>query len=270
MATKEHKRRARGLIETLESRVHLGPPVHDHEIVSAEAFLRQNDFSPASDYFNRLAQIQDRLRKRSHEPSTFLRGKQNYGGEAGGYWMQLQSAYDHIILSTCYDGAFNFRRGRIKISHRFNQDGRIDFVELKFLSALEPRFNGALRKLLTVKGYQEIKPDWSSAEAFILEVLPRELVFLHPEIFHSEKSDLFGWLVNIGHGLVETLCQHLNASQVDGFDSLRKQDSAQLPLTAVRTDDVAWPILCQAATLQCSVDAFDARNALVKYLGRNA
>lgn len=248
----------------------MGPPVHHHEILSAEAFLRQNDFSPASDYFNRLTQIQDRLRKRSCEPAGFLHGKQNYGGEVGGYWMQLQSAYDHIILSTCYDGTFNMRRGRIKISHRFNQQGRIDFVELKFLSSLEPRLNGALRKLLTVKDYQELKPDWSEAEAFILEVLPRELVFLHPQLFHSEKDELYSWLVNIGHGLVETLFQHLDSSQIDGFEAPRKPDSSQLPLTAARTDEVAWPILRKAAALQCVVDVIDARNAEVKYTRRSA
>jgi hypothetical protein len=41
--------------------------------------------------------------------------------------MQIQSAFDHIILSTCYAGEFNLRRGRIKISHRFNHEGRLDF-----------------------------------------------------------------------------------------------------------------------------------------------
>ena len=141
VATKDHRRYARGLIEQLESRVHVGPPVHATEILSARDYLRQFDFSPASDYFSRLMQIQQRLETRSKEPSLPA-AKRNYGGEAAGHWMQLQCAYDHVILSTCYEGEFNLRQGRIKISHRFNQEGRVDFVELKFLRSLQPVLNG--------------------------------------------------------------------------------------------------------------------------------
>src|SRR5262249_39885919 len=149
VATKEHKRQVRGLIEGLESRVHVGPPIHAEELVSIRNFLHHSEFPPASDYYSRLTQIQERLEARSTDlrlPPT----KRNYGGEAAGRWMQLQSAYDHIILSTCYEGEFNLKRGRIKISHRFNQEGRIDFVELKFLRSLHPFLNGAIRKLLTI------------------------------------------------------------------------------------------------------------------------
>src|SRR3954469_8113224 len=92
VATKEHKRQAKELISTLESRVHAGPPICRTEISSAREFLRQSDFSPASDYFNRLTQIEGRIDSRVTEPRA-LPGKRNYGGEAAGRWLQLQSAY---------------------------------------------------------------------------------------------------------------------------------------------------------------------------------
>ena len=125
-------------------------------------------------------------------------GKHNYGGEAAGRWMQLQSAYDHLILSTCYEGCINLQSGRIKISHRFNAAGRVDFVELKFLRSTHACLTGEIRKLLTIKGFQTLRKDWLSAEAFVLPVLPRELVFLFEEIFRTPKHELFAWLVNIG------------------------------------------------------------------------
>src|SRR5262249_19387272 len=137
VATKEHKRQAKDLVDSLEFRVHSGPPVQVSEIASARDFLHQNDFAPASDYFSRLDQIQNRVQTRCDVPAV-QPGKRDYGGEAAGYWMQVQSAYDHIILSTCFNGEFNSQHGRIKISHRFNQTGRLDFVELKFLRALQP------------------------------------------------------------------------------------------------------------------------------------
>jgi len=87
--------------------------------------------------------------------------------------MQLQSIYDQVILSVCYGGEFNTRRGRVKVSHRFNQEGRVDFVELKFLCSLSPALNGALRKLVLIKDYQKIRKDWDAAEGHILPVLPQ-------------------------------------------------------------------------------------------------
>ena len=56
MATKDHRRLARGLIEALECRIHAGPPVQEAEVRSAREFLCQNDFSLASDDFQRLEQ----------------------------------------------------------------------------------------------------------------------------------------------------------------------------------------------------------------------
>src|SRR3989304_4898752 len=161
MPTKENKQQARGLVEALEFRVHAGPPVCDTEILTAREFLRQHDFSAASDYFNRLGQVQNRVGTR---PAAVRQEKRNYGGEAAGRWMQVQSIYDHVILSTCHEGEFNLRRGRVKGSHRFNQAGRIDFVELKLLRSLQPCLDGSIRKLLTVRGYQSLRKDWLAAE----------------------------------------------------------------------------------------------------------
>jgi hypothetical protein len=210
MATKENKRQVRELMEGLEQRIHCGPAIRNTEIQSARDFLRRNDFSPASDYFNRLAHIENRLQARLPavpRPQT----KRNYGGKAGGYQMQVQSVYDHLILSTCYAGDFNTERGRVKISHRFNQEGRIDFVELKYLQSLDPRLNGELRKLLIVKDYPSLQKDWHEADAFVLEILPRELVFLYEGIFRCPRTQLFAWLLNIGHGIVEDLLKELQS-----------------------------------------------------------
>jgi len=254
------------LIEQLESRVHVGPPVHVTEIVSARDYLRQSDFSPASDYFGRLAELQNRLQSRT-QPASLTHGKRNYGGEAAGYWMQLQSAYDHVILSTCYEGEFNLKRGRIKVSCRFNQSGRIDFVEAKLLRSLHPVLNGAIRKLLTVKQFQNVRKDWFEAEAFVLEVLPQELVFLYHDIFRCHRDELFAWLINIGHRLVGDLLAHLRAQLVNGRAFQREKNPDQLCLEDLRKDNVALPILTKAASLQSSIEITDPKNVIVRYSG---
>lgn len=267
MATKEHKRFARGLIEGLESRVHVGPPVRDAEILSAREFLRENSFSPASDYFNRLEQVRQRLDARSNEP-CLAPAKRNYGGAAAGSWMQLQSAYDHAILSTCYEGDCNFKNGRVKLSHRFNQEGRIDFVELKFLRSLQPCLNGEIRALLRVKDYQGLRKDWHAAEAFVLPVLPQELIFLYSEFFRCPRSEGLAWLVNIGHRIVDDLRRDLSARPLLDDAPHLPPDGGQLPIEAVRADEVAWPILQQSASLECAVELDDAKTALVRYISK--
>ena len=265
MATKEDKRQARGVIEGLEHRVHAGPPIRETEIQSLRHFLRLRDFSPASDYHNRLLQIQNRLQMRAAEP-FLLHGKRDYAGKAAGRHMQLQSVFDHVILSTCYEGDFNTRHGRIKLSHRFNQEGRIDFVELKFLRSLHPCLNGAIRKLLLIADYQSFRKDWDKAEAFVLETLPRELIFLYPDIFKCPRAELLAWLVNIGHRIVgDLLAKGEGEAPEDPLPWRRGANQDQLCLQAVRHDEVAWPILEKAASLETTVEAADAKSVVVFY-----
>jgi hypothetical protein len=263
--TKDHKRHARGLIEALESRVHAGPPICEAEVVSARDFLRQNDFPGASDYFHRLTRIQSRLETRSPLPGL-VPAKRNYGGQAAGRWMQLQSAYDHVILSTCYDGELNLQTGRIKISHRFNQAGRFDFVELKFLRSLHPCLNGEIRSLLRVKDYRNTRKDWNAAEAFVLPLLPRELVFLYQDIFRTRREDLLAWLINIGHRMVADLLADVRTQPANGSPRPHEGNGSQLCLTQVQADDIAWPILEQAAALESAVELNEPRTAVVRYV----
>ncbi len=264
MATKEHKRQAKGLIEELECRVHAGPPVRPAEIHSAREFLDRSEFSPTSDYYDRLSRIQYRLETRTTQPSPSV-GKRNYGGEAAGYWMQIQSAYDHLILSTCYDGEHNGQQGRIKISHRFNQAGRIDFVELKFLRSLQPFLNGAFRKLISMCDYQHLKKDWSSAEAFVLPVLPRELIFLYSDIFRCERSEVLAWLINIGHNLLGDLLAHLEEYPARRAGPPPAEFQSQSSLEEIRSDAVAFPILQKTASLESAVELRDEKTVLVRY-----
>jgi len=263
--TKEIKRRARGLVEALEFRVHTGPPVAANEVMSARTFLQTHDFSTASDYFHRLGRIQNQLTAR---PVAARGEKRNYGGEAAGCWMQIQSIYDHVILSTCHDGEFHTQRGRVKISHRFNQAGRIDFVELKLLRSLQPRLNGEIRKLVTVKNYPQVQKDWHATEAFALRVLPQELIFLYADLFRCERHEILAWLINIGHRTVADLLGDLKAHRINGHARESEGNPNQLGLEAIQTDQIALPILGQAAALESTVESGDVEPVIVRYVRR--
>ena len=265
MATKEHRRYARGLIEGLESRMQAGPPIGATEIATASEFLRQCSFSPASDYFSRLTAIQSRLAGRA-TPLARAPGKRNYGGKAAGRWVQVQSIHDHVILSTCYEGEYNLRRGRVKLSHRFNREGRIDFVELKFLRSMMPCLTGGIRKLVLVKDYEDLAKDWFEAEAFTLRVLPQELIFLFTDIFRCPKGEVLAWLINAGHGLAADVISELGVAVTpNGHSGAVPGESGQLPLSELRTDEVALPILESSAALKSAVEMSDDKVIVVRY-----
>ena len=172
----------------------------------------------------------------------------------------------------------------MKISHRFNQAGRVDFVELKFLRSLQPCLNGALRKLVTVCDYQNQQKDWHEAEAFALRVLPRELVFLCGDIFRYPRNDVLAWVINLGHWMSEQLladlksrpvnrCAHeTNGHGVNGNGNNSNGangnggNAGQLNLKAVLSDDVAMPILGYAASLTSAVELDDSDKVIIRYV----
>lgn len=261
--TKEARRQARQRLEALEAAIRAGSGLQMAQIREFAEFLRAHGFAQNSSYFVRLAQIEAFLRSHPVPPDA---SKRDYAGYAAGCWMQVQSVYDHVILSVCYEGEFRGQRGRIKISHRFNRAGRTDFVEAKLLRSLLPMLDGALRKLLTVREFPSLPPDWWSASAYALRVLPRELLFLHPEIFRYPRDQILAWLVNIGHRTVSDLVAELEQAS-DVRDP--RPSGRQWPVACLRHDAVAWPILQQASLLEASVEPGDSPDVFqIRYLRR--
>ena len=105
------------------------------------------------------------------------------------------------------------------------------------------------------------------AEAFALEVLPRELIFLYQDLFRGPKEEILAWLVNIGHRLAGDLLKDLRTRPVNGHDSRTGKNPSQLCLRAILTDDVALPILEKAASLECTVDFQGPMEVQVRYVG---
>lgn len=106
--TREARRCARRRLEWLEKVLHTGPGLQWNQLREFEQFLRESGFPPNSEYFERLARLQEVLRSRATPPDA---AKRDYAGYAAGCWMQVQSVYDHAFLSVCYDGQFNGQRG---------------------------------------------------------------------------------------------------------------------------------------------------------------
>jgi hypothetical protein len=138
-----------------------------------------------------------------------------------------------------------------------------------------------------------------------LEILPRELAFLYEGIFGCPRTQLFAWLLNIGHGIVEDLLKDLQSCKFKfstaagsgpgpnlgwppgGWNQKSVSYAAtngdgktvcvepppqpgrypdQLPLDALLQDDVALPILEKAAGLESVVERAGETEAIVRYV----
>jgi hypothetical protein len=140
------------------------------------------------------------------------------------------------------------------------------FVELKFLRSLQPCLDGEFRKLVMVKDYARIRKDWHAAEAFVLPVLPRELVFLYQDIFRCPREEVLAWLVNIGHRLARDLLKDLEQRPADSWNPQPSVNGDQRCLAALRTDEVAMPILEHASAVECAVELTGPKTAVVRYV----
>lgn len=202
--------------------------------------------------------------------------KQNYGGRAAGLWVQIQSVYDHVLLSVCYQGTFRMQQGRIKLTHRFNAAGRVDFVELKFLRAFEPQLDGALRKLVLVEDFATRRPGWLESPAFVLRVLPRELILVEPEVFRYSRAEVVAWLINLGHWEVEETLAALQRARGNGQERRKtaaypqagqsRLHSGQRDLEQVLDDRVAVPILQAAMRLRARAESDAPTRAVIRYV----
>lgn len=273
MATKALRQQARQWVETLESRLHIGPSPGLAEIQSARDFLRQHDFPAASDYFRRLNRIEGSLITRSAANPL---PKRNYGGRIADFWLQVQSVFDHVLVSVCYQGEFRAQRGRVKLTHRFNAAGRVDFVEMKYLRALDARLDGATRKLVLVRDFALRPRAWLEAEAFVLRVLPRELILIEPDVFRCPRAEIVAWLVNLGHW---TAAQTLAALETRGDDARPEMRAdarsaagpespppTQRDLPELIGDAVALPILQQARVLRACAESDSPEQAVLRYV----
>jgi len=121
-----------------------------------------------------------------------------------------------------------------------------------------------------VKDYQTIRRDWHVADAFVLEVLPRELIFLYEELFRCPKDQVLSWLINVGHRIAVDLLEALRTGMVNGFHPQEGSVGGQMALESIRTDEVALPILSAAASMESVVETRDPKTAAVRYVSRLA
>ena len=134
----------------------------------------------------------------------------------------------------------------------------------------EPLFgvygNGTRRGYALRMGVARLVCSAALGICFVLPILPRELIFLHTNLFRFPRPEVLAWLVNIGHRLADDLCQALTGVRTNGAP--QPSANGQLPLESAQEDEVARPILEQAGSLEAVVELEQTETAVVRYISR--
>ena len=263
MPSREEKQRIRGIIEDLEAKAFNRQAITAEEIKTITESMKKMHFSEDSGYYPRLENLLEDLNEKNsvnitkpQPQSKPLEDKRIYVGYIGDLPLEVKPVYDHVFLSTFYCGKYKSNETRFKISHRFNHEGRIDLVDAYLTQCLDPLLSGAVRHLITIDGFQNIKKNWQKAEAFFLPCLPFEMIFYEPDFLRLEKRTRYQSLMKNGHSLAKELTACLRNKTIDTLK--------QYSLPELLEDDEAMYMLNKAASLMPGLE-MNGQKLLVSY-----
>jgi len=199
---------------------------------------------PESDYYTRLQALEE-----VPLHLDFELPKRDYTGMAGKSKLRVIAVSDHFFLSRVYGG-------KIKLSWRFNREGRIDLVD----AMLFPQNN--VKHLVIVEGYSRNKEvGWNESTALYYP-LPREAEALNPGFSLLDKKAQYQSLLRFGHVNVDYLMDNLEKGDVkDSFVS----KEGQKRLVEIVEDDSALYMAGNAASLMPGITRMDEIRLWVGY-----
>ncbi|MBI2498844.1 hypothetical protein HYV88_01220 [Candidatus Woesearchaeota archaeon] len=169
--------------------------------------------------------------------------KREYVGMADNTKVRVIPVFDHLFLSRTYREQREnqqVKSNAIKVSWRFNKEGRIDLVDYMLFSDYKPGH------VLVVNNYQRIHPPWLSAEA-IHYPLPEETSLLNRTFRDLPFERKYEHLLRYGHSTARHVIECINTSNIS--DSTDKLKLGQESLLDIAADPTAIAILSKAGEL---------------------
>ena len=252
MPTQEDEKNIHDKLIELDKAFAAGKEVHrDAEHLLEE--ITQLGFSGGSEHFKRALSIYQMEARDGiadtdiQQPKRLLEsGKYDYVGHIGSYFLQAVIAYDHLFLTRVYSGEFHARKGKIKISNRFNSEGRLDLIDAKLIRSLDAHMDGAIRHLVTIDGYRTLSKDWQTAPLLYLSCIPKEMIFVKGDILRASPPKLYNTLVGYAYRTASDLLDGISRETIAAETPRNPQ---QLPLDKIVHNDMAMYILGKAASL---------------------
>ena len=197
--------------------------------------------------------LEDQNKQSLDEQIDFEIPKREYVGMAGRTKVTVAPVFDHLFLSRVYRKQSENRQvnGKaIKVSWRFNQEGRIALVDYMLFSDYNPGH------ILVVNNYQRIHPAWLSAEV-IHYPLPEETSLLNRTFRDLPFERKYEHLLRYGHSTARHIIECINTGNIS--DSTDKLKPGQESLLDIEADPTAIAILSKAGELLPFIETIPER-----------
>lgn len=200
---------------------------------------------------------------RSRTRFDFDTCKRDYVGLVDETLVQAAPVYDHIFLSRLYGKQTKQGGCRIRVSWRFNQEGRIDLIDTKIVKTPDRRFIGSIRHLLRVKEYNEagFEKNWWVAEAYCLPCVPQEMLCFMDGFLRLPMKEKYQEILEEGHGTAELILYGLENHYIGSI----RRANRQMPLSHICYDNPAIHILDSAAGLWPQVSVKGRDELIIEY-----
>jgi hypothetical protein len=186
------------------------------------------------------------------EGVDFQLPKREYTGMSGNYQVVVRVVYDHIFLSRKYG-----RRDQpaIKVSWRFNEDGRIDLIDGRLLP------EKTVHHIISVKDFESIETDWTDADAYYGR-LPDRINIVNPGFANRRFREKYQSLLRFGHAMMRDILSNLDDGNIR--DSYVVGDN-QRQLREIVQDSTAMYLMDQAGQLLADVEMSGQNHMHVGY-----
>lgn len=172
--------------------------------------------------------------------------------------VEVKVVFDHLFLTTNHRvsiGSYDL----VKITHRFNREGRIDLIDARLKQAKRlyldanapPPAEDAIFHLLQVFAFKDKQPDlsWGESRAeYFIRMRQIAAIFYDLGLTHEEQQ--YRFLIQHGHRVMRDLHR---AVQAGSLEDVRVTRAPFYPFHQLREDDAACYIASRAALLEPKV-----------------
>lgn len=175
--------------------------------------------------------------------------------------INVRPSYDHFFISRFYADHISTK---IKISWRFNEEGRLDLIDLITIwrGNRERRLNERTN-IITVLDYQNrLDKAWEKSSA-LYHVLPDEINIVNRSFSSKSLEKRYNSLARFGHGIVKDVLRATNNNSLQGLFFIKEGNRS---LDEIVKDEEAKYMMINAARV-LPIVSFEETDENREFLG---
>jgi len=208
--------------------------------------LKEYGADAKSHYYERLDELLQEIDQ--VQKPDFEQGKRDYVGMSGNTKIRITPVYDHFFLSRVYSG-------QLKLSWRFNKEGRIDLVDAMLFPQNE------ILHLIGVHNFTETKLDWEYKNVWY-NPLSKRFDVLNPGFKDLSSIKQYESVLRFGHSMSKTLLVNLKEEDIRDSNVVKH---GQKQLSEIVNDFTALYMLKKTGDIIPSVVGSNSNSLEIMY-----